>query len=596
MMKTVTTAAFLHLCLCATAAVSDSDTTDTTLEAELGDIATLPCYIAGNVTPNLTTWVKNGREVARGDASSPSRPRAGRRVEVTVDGSLVIRSVARGDEGAYLCSSTLPGNNTFHARVSLQVTSGPENVSASIGPATALANGTLVVFRGSSVSFNCSGSSHPSQQLTWAFRGASSSNESLASTSASWLDFRMERVQPSAQGVYSCRARNPVSGHAVNKSSQLLVYYVPDRHPECTWEPAQDASHVQFNCSWFGAYPTPTLRWGEDRGDQGAHWNGNVYASASTESLSLTLNRSALADGQTLRCMAQHVALAPGKGPSCSFTLKPPYPEGEPLVSALEESSVTLTCSEDVSIPAANTTWRKGLRQEAIVPGSKYVLSVEGPVLKLKILNISKDDEGVYFCRSENALAARELEVYLTVKTSSPYMGAILGVFIAALIVGSAAIVAKTLYFHRHRICLGNICVNACNKRLRLTGLTFKSFFCTHHTKLHLECCIYTSVNHKSPLILISQFLFIFLLLGDGFGQLEEDRGDVLSLVESDDEQIFQDAVPQLPPLTNGHQITLVQIHRIPSSDHEDAETADRSPPRQEDPALTEEPVDLVTF
>lgn len=39
-----------------------------------------------------------------------------------------------------------------------------------------------------------------------------------------------------------------------------------------------------------------------------------------------------------------------------------------------------------------------------------------------------------------------------------------------------------------------------------------------------------------------------------------------MNLVESDDEQIFQDAVPRLPPLTNGHQTTLVQIHRIPSS------------------------------
>lgn len=48
--------------------------------------------------------------------------------------------------------------------------------------------------------------------------------------------------------------------------------------------------------------------------------------------------------------------------------------------------------------------------------------------------------------------------------------------------------------------------------------------------------------------------------------QMEEDRGDVLSLVESDDEQIFQDAVPRLPPLTNGRHTTLVQIHRIPSS------------------------------
>lgn len=106
----------------------------------------------------------------------------------------------------------------------VRLSGGPENVSTSIGPATALSNGTLIVYRGSAVSFNCSGSSYPSQQLTWAFSGASSSNESLASTSGSWLDFRIEDVQPSAQGVYSCRAENAFSHQTVNKSTQLLVY------------------------------------------------------------------------------------------------------------------------------------------------------------------------------------------------------------------------------------------------------------------------------------------------------------------------------------------------------------------------------------
>lgn len=44
------------------------------------------------------------------------------------------------------------------------------------------------------------------------------------------------------------------------------------------------------------------------------------------------------------------------------------------------------------------------------------------------------------------------------------------------------------------------------------------------------------------------------------------ERNDVLNLVDSDDEEIFQDAVPRLPVLPNGHSTTLVEIHRIPSS------------------------------
>nr|XP_046241493.1 V-set and immunoglobulin domain-containing protein 10 [Scatophagus argus] len=528
----------LQLCLSAIAAISGNDSTETELTAAPGDIAVLPCYTDSTVTPTLTAWMKNGREIIRGGAFSPSpSPTAGQRLTVMHDGSLNIPTVRPEDEGSYLCNSTLPGNNTFRARVLLQVAGGPENVSTSIGPATALSNGTLITYRGSTVSFNCSGSSYPSQQLTWTFTGASASNGSLVSSSGSSLHYRIDNIQPGAQGVYSCRAQNTFSLQEVNKSTELLVYYVPDRHPECMWRPAQDPSHIQFSCTWFGAYPAPTLRWGEDQGEQRDHWSGRVFVSEVTDNLTVMLNRSSLFDGQTLRCMAQHLALALGKERSCLFTLKPPYPEGEPLATAQEATSITLTCTETMSIPPANTTWRKGLQQEDIVPGLKYVLSEEGPVFKLTILNISKDDEGVYFCRSENPLAVRELEVYLTVRTSSTYAGAVIGIFIAALIVGSAAVVAKIVYSSRHRICLGWGC-----------------------------------------------------------GQMEEDQGDVLSLVESDDEQLFQDAVPRLPPLTNGRHTTLVQIHRIPSSDHEDAETADTNPEQQEETVQTEEPVDLVTF
>ncbi|XP_061585857.1 V-set and immunoglobulin domain-containing protein 10 isoform X2 [Cololabis saira] len=341
----------------------------------------------------------------------------------------------------------------------------------------------------------------------------------------------MDQVQPNAQGVYSCVAANAVSNQTANSSAELLVYYVPDGHPECMWVPSVNYSHVQLVCSWSGAYPAPELRWRDEAQDP-AQDPAQV-----ADSLSLTLNASLLSDGQTVRCTGRHQLLGPGEERTCSFTFRSPYPEGEPLATALEATSVTLTCREVSSVPPADTTWRRGQQQDVIVPGSKYVLSEDGPALKLTILNVSQDDQGVYFCRSQNALAVRELEVYLTVKTSSAYTGAAIGLFIAALIAALAVVVAKTLYASRHRICLGG-----------------------------------------------------------GFEQIEEDRAEVLSLVDSDDEQLFQDAVPQLPPVTPDPQTTLVQIHRIPSSDHEDAETAEASWQQLEDTEQTDEPEDLVTF
>lgn len=86
---------------------------------------------------------------------------------------------------------------------------------------------------------------------------------------------------------------------------------------------------------------------------------------------------------------------------------------------AQEGDSITLTCTEGESIPPADTTWRKGFRQEDIVPGFKYSLSEEGPVLRLTIHNVSRDDQDVYFCHSENLLGVRELEVFLTVRSES---------------------------------------------------------------------------------------------------------------------------------------------------------------------------------
>lgn len=92
-----------------------------------------------------------------------------------------------------------------------------------------------------------------------------------------------------------------------------------------------------------------------------------------------------------------------------------PYPLGDPLVPALEGSTITLSCSETNALPPAKTVWKK--MNDVINNTMKYILSGNGPTYKLTIINVTKDDAGVYYCYSENPLGARELEVILTVKS-----------------------------------------------------------------------------------------------------------------------------------------------------------------------------------
>lgn len=95
---------------------------DTTLTAAPGDVALLPCYTGVAVATRLTTWTKNGREVARRGGSSEGPSGGGRRITVLPDGSASIAAVTSEDAGDYLCTSALEDNRTFTARVLLSVT------------------------------------------------------------------------------------------------------------------------------------------------------------------------------------------------------------------------------------------------------------------------------------------------------------------------------------------------------------------------------------------------------------------------------------------------------------------------------------------
>ncbi|XP_060739447.1 V-set and immunoglobulin domain-containing protein 10 isoform X1 [Tachysurus vachellii] len=501
---------FLPFLLLYQTALADEE--EVTVIRELGENVILQCPdLPFNRTPSLTRWRKSQVVLATHNHSQPESMQHVGHISILSNSSLNIAGLMKIDQAVYMCETEPPFD--AHRKVQLLVTEGPKNMVVEVTPATSLANGTWFAVKASTITINCSSTSFPSQNLTWMFEDlARNENQSRAFGNKSCLHIEFTNIQPEDQRNYTCLAQNVLSMKTETRRLELLVYYAPEIHPDCFWHDGSQLDQILFNCSWYGAYPTPTLT---ILLDSQTDRKPKLNRSQETENFELLLNRSMLYEGQKITCIGQHMALKPGDIKKCTFTLAAPYPMGQPMVAALEGTNITLKCTEYKSLPPAKTIWQRGVKQEPIIPSSKYIVVEEGPNLSLTIVNATKDDQGVYFCWSENVLAAKELEVYLTIRSSSDKSGAMVGVFISILILAAGITVGYFVYTRRDRICLG-----------------FR------------------------------------------FGRLNDDNADVINLVESDEEDVFHNAVPRLPSLTNGHvsasETTLVEIHHVQSSDHED--------------------------
>ncbi|XP_048851780.1 V-set and immunoglobulin domain-containing protein 10 [Brienomyrus brachyistius] len=505
----------------------DGKPTETVLGAPGGTV-TLPCVgSAENQTLFSTSWFKEGKIVASRNQSSNITMAEDSRFSISDRQNLTITNLKETDQGLYNCNTSRQ-YFTVLEDIQLLIVSGPVQVVMDIQPATALTHDTFFVNNGSSVTIRCSSKSNPSQNLSLIFEDV----KILTSSPLSSLEFHLHNIQPTNQGLYRCVARNLLSNVTVTNTTQLFVYHAPEGHPECYSKTGNDSTELLLHCSWPGGYPAPTLRWAEVLGAQTTK-KPVLNVSNNADTLEVLFNRTLLYDRQPLVCVSVYQTSDLVKTDSCDITLLSPYPEGEPLVTAVEGGNITLSCEEARSVPVAKTTWRRTLKEDVIIPSSRHIISQEGPMLRLTIVNVTQQDEGAYFCRSENPVQDIELEIILTVKSSARNTGGIIGAFLAVLIFGAGIAIGLSAYRHRDRICLGN-----------------------------------------------------------AFIHMGEERTDVFNLVESEDENEEVVADTTMTTVANGHPSSLVQVHCFLSSDNEDQDgtpTEERdNVPAPEQPEVTE--------
>ncbi|XP_065557817.1 roundabout homolog 2-like [Artemia franciscana] len=76
------------------------------VRVEIGDIATLPCFVEGVPVP-IVEWTKEG--YFEWGIMLPDSGRDGDRIKITPEGTLVIRDIHPEDAGTYICLSVNPG-------------------------------------------------------------------------------------------------------------------------------------------------------------------------------------------------------------------------------------------------------------------------------------------------------------------------------------------------------------------------------------------------------------------------------------------------------------------------------------------------------
>lgn len=420
------------LCLGALLARQGSADPEAVAIGEVHENVTLRC---GNSSEprGLVTWYRNDSELTFLVSSNTSLPPAAPRFSLEEAGALRIEALRLEDDGNYTCREVLNETHWFPAQ--LRVASGPAHIDVTISATGALPNGTLYAARGSQVDFSCCSAAQPPPEVEWWIQ-THSIPESFGKN-LSVNSFTLIQMSQNLQGNYTCSATNVLSKRQRKVTTELLVYWPPPSAPQCSAGASSESATLELTCNWDGGYPDPTFLWTEEPG-------GTVVGNSKLQ----TLSPSQLSEGKKFQCVGSHI-LGPESGASCVVQISSPVLRSQPMKTCFVGGTVTLTCQVTGANPPARIQWLRNLTQPeaAIQPSSRHVITQQGQSSCLTIHNCSQDqDGGFYFCRAENPVGVRAVDIWLSVKEPLN-VGGIVGTVVSLLLLGLAVVSGLVLYY-----------------------------------------------------------------------------------------------------------------------------------------------------
>lgn len=419
------------LCLGALLARQGSADLGAVAIVEVHENVTLHC---GNVTGprGPVTWYRNDSEPVFLLSSNSSHPPASPRFSLEDAGALHVEALSLEDDGNYTCQEVL--NETRWFPVWLRVASGPDQIVVNISATGALPNGTLYATKGSQVDFSCHSASRPPPEVEWSFQARILEVFGRNLTANS---FTLLQMSQNLQGNYTCSATNALSGRQRKVTTELLVYWPPPSAPQCSVEVSSESATLELTCNWDGGYPDPTFLWTEEPG-------GVVVGDSKLQ----TLSPSQLSEGKKFKCVGSHI-VGPASEASCVVQISSPSLASQPMKTCFVGGNVTLTCQVTGANPSAKIQWLRNLTQPegAIQPNGHYHITQHGQGSSLTIYNCSQDlDEGFYFCRAENLVGVRAVDIWLSVKEPLN-VGGIVATVVSLLLLGLAIVAGLMLYY-----------------------------------------------------------------------------------------------------------------------------------------------------
>ncbi|XP_058872731.1 peroxidasin homolog isoform X1 [Acipenser ruthenus] len=351
-----------------------------------GNTVHFTCRAEGNPKPEII-WLHNNNEINMRDDV---------RLNLLVDGTLMIQDTRESDQGTYQCMAKNVAGETKTQGVLLRYFGTPTKPSFVIQPQN------TEVRVGASITLECSATGHPQPQITWTRGNGNLRNISRHTITSSGGLF-IQNVSLEDHGQFICLASN--NQDSIQSSAQIIVQAPPRFTVTPVDQVVVEDHSVDFECAAVGN-PPPVIAWSKAGGQLP---NDRRHAVLSSGTLRIT--HVALHDQGQYECQA--VSVAGVKRFLVQLTVQP---KALPLFTH-EPQDAMAEVGQDVEIPCSAQgepqpaiTWTKDGVQ--ITESGKFYISTEGT---LTIRDIGQADRGRYECMARNTIGQSTTSMVLSV-------------------------------------------------------------------------------------------------------------------------------------------------------------------------------------